>query len=116
MTPGPYDLDLHRGATFAGLVLACQDAASEPVDLTGWTAQAEVRKTNGSATVVLDLAPVISNGPEGEVTLPEIRETETLDLPPGNYVWDLLLTDTAGKRTGPYVTGIFTIHRTVTRP
>ncbi len=87
-----------------------------PVDLTGLTPEAEVKRTSGSS-VALDLNPSVTNASIGEITIPPMTTTETQDLDfVGTFNWDLVLRDGGGGRTGPYVKGPFLVSDNITQP
>lgn len=115
MKPGKKDLTIRRGATYRGFIFVCQDAAGEAVDLTGWTAEAVVRKKPGAA-VVLDLEPEITDAEAGEVTIPERTPEETLALTSTEYSWDLVLIDTEDRRRGPLLCGRVNVTNIITTP
>lgn len=64
MSAGQYDLEIEQGATLR-LTFYCYDPDGVVFDLTGYAARAKVRAPD----VVLDLAPVVSDAPAGEVTI-----------------------------------------------
>ncbi len=87
-----------------------------PVDLTGLTPEADVKRTSGSS-VALDLNPSVTNAAIGEITIPPMSTTETQDLDfVGTFNWDLVLRDGGGGRTGPYVKGPFLVSDNITQP
>jgi hypothetical protein len=114
MTPAVHDLELKIGTTFGPVLLRCKDGAGEAVDLTGWTAYADVRVKPGAA-VVFGLAPAISDAAAGEITLGKTDE-QTAALTPGRYKWDLILETPDGKRLGPYVAGACIVSQPITKP
>lgn len=114
MTPGPLDLTLWRGATFGPVVVTCLDGAGAAVNLTGWSAFADVRVAAGKRKV-LDLQPAILVGTDGKVTIPGFTDEQTTGLPHGSFVWDLILEQPAGERLGPILAGSFVIKTAVTR-
>jgi len=90
-------------------------ATDHPVDLTGYTAGAVVRR-NSLADVALDLNPSITNATNGEITIPAITSAATRDLDfTGTFRWDLVLLNGALERFGPYVTGPFTVSDNITQ-
>lgn len=115
MIPAPKNFNLYRGSTFPSKTFrALEEDQVTPVPLIGYTAHAKVR-LRVSGPVIIDLLPFISDEVNGEITTPAISDENTLALPCGNYIWDLLLEDPAGARTGPYVAGTFTITTAVAR-
>ncbi len=116
MVPAPFPLTLYRGATFGPLVItALQEDQVTPVDLTGgWLVYAKVRKTP-TGPVLIDLAPTVTNGAIGEITIPAIPDETTEDSPGGNFVWDLLLERPTGEVVGPFLAGAFVVTTAVSR-
>ncbi len=110
------DVDEPSGVYSAnGAVTGVATANDNPVDLTGYGVEAQVRRTSKSTNIVLDLAPFISDPTVGEITIPSLTSTQTKALTlTGDFRWDLMLTNT-GNRFGPYVVGKFTISDLITK-
>jgi len=91
-------------------------ADDNPVNLTGYTPEAQVRR-NPRASVILDLAPTVTNAATGEVTIPAITTANTTLITSfGTFYWDFVLKVTAsGERLGPFVAGTFTISDSITQ-
>jgi len=88
-----------------------------PVDLTGWTAAAQVRSNKPDTTVLVDMSDHIVLTSEGDVSV-TLPASVTVDLSTGGLtqgVWDLELTETAGGRVVRLVEGKVTISQDVTR-
>lgn len=90
-------------------------ATDHPVDLTGYTVEAVVRR-NSSADITLDLNPSITDAVNGEITIPPIGSSDTEDFDfVGTFRWDLMLI-AGGNRFGPYVKGPFVVSDNITQP
>src|SRR5882762_3216973 len=89
---GTLNLTLIRGCTFEIMTLTMLGTDGNPVNLTGFTAAAEVRVSSGT-TVIIDLVPSITNAAGGEITIPAINDETTFTYVIGLYSWDLLLED-----------------------
>jgi hypothetical protein len=113
--PAPLNLKIITGIIFGPVILKAKDANNAPVNLTGWKPFAEVRKKPG-ASVIIDLAPVLSDALNGEITIPKWTDEQTYDLKLGDFQWSLILEDPAGDRRGPYIQGSFIITATPTKP
>jgi hypothetical protein len=92
-----------------------------PADLTDWIPYAEVKTDPESTSVILDLAPIISQPDIGEVTIPAIQDEQTILLPSGSggklkCKWDLIFQVPTGERIGPYIAGSFLIKSIITEP
>ena|SRR5437867_4880898 len=94
---GTLNLTLTKRCTFESVVLVMKDANSNPVNITGYTVAAQVRDIPGG-TVVINLAPTITNAAGGEVTIPLIDDETTDTYTAGSYQWDLLLEDGSDNR------------------
>lgn len=104
MTPANIDLSIDRGVRFGPVTLTCLDGSNVAVDLTGYTAYAQVRD-RPTGGLVFDLEPEISDPGAGIITISK-TQAQTDAMSDGiNYGWDLMLEDAAGVRTGPYFAG-----------
>jgi hypothetical protein len=92
-------------------------ADDNPVDLTGYSAEAKVRRSEKiGSEMVLDLQPTITNFSFGEITIPAISkdDTEAIDII-GEFKWDLVLVNTGTQeRFGPFARGQFLISDNIT--
>lgn len=88
------------------------DNDGEVVTLTGYTGAAKMRKhytSTNSASFTVSI-----NEDLGKVTLTMAR-TDTANLTPGRYVYDLELTDTVSNVVSRAVEGVVTVTPEVTR-
>lgn len=115
MSRSTLNLEILKGTTFGPIQITCKDAAGVAVPLAGWSAYAEVRKTE-KGPVILDLLPVIvSNDAVGLVTLPAVAWSATSDLQEGAAQWDLILEDPTGRRLPPFLGGSVSIVLPITQ-
>lgn len=116
LEPTVVDLSMTRGLTWPGARFTCRDPdTNEIVDLSGYTAFAEVRFKPGDP-LILDLTPSIDDAPGGLVVLPKISKEETVNAPRGGYSWDLTFQRTSdGERFGPFAIGTFDIREIDTK-
>jgi hypothetical protein len=93
-SPGTYDLAPYRGDDYGWRFVLWQDTAkTQPVDLTGCTAKAEIRdKSNG--TKIAALTSVVTMPNTITVTL-----TAAVSRTAPNGKWDLQVTFPTGVRT-----------------
>lgn len=102
MSAGQYDITVEQGATFEE-TLSITDEDGDPVDLSGMTARAQIRKTYSDPTVIASfVATVETPATDGIVTM-KMTAANTALLPvasatgylkvPTNYVYDLELVD-----------------------
>lgn len=103
------NLLIDQGATYS-TQLNIADSSGNAVDLTGYTASAQIRKHYSSRTNIPFVASVNSSG---KVTL-SLTANTSARLAAGRYVYDVELTDTSG-RISRIVEGIVTINPNVTR-
>ena len=108
------DLEITAGTTFGPVVITCKDSDAAPIDLTGWTVWAQVRKTT-LGEIAHDLSPIISDPTAGKITIAQTDE-QTATIKAGAFQWDLLLENSEGERLGPIVAGACNIIRAITQP
>ena len=90
-------------------------ATNSVIDLTGYAAEARVRRTVNSSDILIDLNPSVTNPTGGQVTIPAITAVNTNKLGfTGQFMWDLVLTN-GGDRFGPYLTGPFVVADNITQ-
>jgi hypothetical protein len=98
-------INAYSGATLS-LSFTAKDEDGDPVDLTGYTARAEVRPTISSSTITLNLSPTIPTPANGVISI-NIADEVTALIEPGAYVWGLVLVTPAGGvipiESGPIV-------------
>lgn len=98
-------VNAYSGATLS-LSFTCKDENGDAVNLTGYTARAEVRPTISSSTITLNLAPTIPTPANGIISV-IIADEVTALIEPGAYVWGLVLVTPAGGvipiESGPIV-------------
>lgn len=114
----PFSTDpngVYLPATYTGAATV----TNNPVDLTGYSAEAKVRRSNKvGAEVLWDLAPVVTSPIVGQVTIPAISKSDTEDFEfLGENRWDfVLVNDLSGERFGPYAMGRFVVSDNITQP
>jgi hypothetical protein len=103
---------IDQGADFSTTV-TISDSNGDALDLSSYTALAQVRKTYESTTSTAFAATFASDRTTGQITI-SLTDTQTSDLESGRYVWDLLITDALGTKTR-VVEGIATVNPSVSR-
>ena len=90
------DLQIQQGADYAGTVTVAYTDGS-PLDLTGWTAQSQLRKgiADCNAEVIYEIGTTILAPDKVILNIPN-AVTTTLK---GRYAWDLDLTNPEGGIT-----------------
>ena len=103
---------IDQGANFSTTV-TIEDGNSSALDLTGYTALAQIRKTYQSTTATNFTSTFDADRTTGLITI-SLTDTQTAALEEGRYVYDLLITDLSGTKTR-VVEGIVTVNPSVSR-
>jgi hypothetical protein len=109
--PGQHNIAVQRRADF-DLQLQFKDSADAPIDLTGWTAYAQVWN-RGRSTKYADFAITYVNRAQGTIKI-ALTDTQTAAFPDEAY-YDVMLEDTAGLRNY-YLEGIVYVSEGYTAP
>jgi hypothetical protein len=116
MAAGNYDLVIEQGATFYQEII-WKDSSETPIDLTGYTARMQVRKTVKSSDTILSLTTengrITLGDDAGTITL-EVDAEDTADLTEFCGVYDLELEAGDGTVTR-LLQGQIEVSREVTR-
>jgi hypothetical protein len=99
--PGIYKLRVYQGATL-DRTFTWKDSAGVAINLTGFTAAAQIR-TKIDGALLLDMTTansrIVLGGAAGTIQLLVVSDDTRALKPVKNGVWDLELTDAAGKVT-----------------
>lgn len=114
MTPTIQHLTIFRGIAYDPGLLRYVDSTGNAVNIAGWTANAEVRRTP-CGTLLFDLLPSISNGANGEITIAQ-NSARTANFDPCRAGWDLVVTAPNGERYGPIYAGRVAVSNLHTQP
>jgi hypothetical protein len=122
--PVRVDIDVYKDRDFKKTIVV-NDSEGEPIDMTSWTFNAQIRPTLGSTTLlaqfVIDETATVS----GTIVL-SLADTTIIDLEiinaialgsvatSANAAWDLVVVDSLSDRYS-LIEGIATIHETVSR-
>ena len=87
---------IDQGADFS-VTVNVADVDGTTLDLAGYTAAAQIRKTYGSSSVSSTFSTSIAEA-SGQVTL-SLTDTQTSALDSGRYVYDLNVTSSGGQTT-----------------
>lgn len=107
------ELFVDQGTTFNTVINLNDDTTNTPINVYGYSANSQMRRSYYSANISANITCSFSNTANGELTL-SLTPGETANLRPGRYVFDV-------KTTDPYNTvsrvleGIITIIPQVTR-
>ena len=87
---------IDQGSDFT-TVISLTDSNGDILDLTGYTALAQIRKIHGSTTLAGTFTTsLVAN--TGQLTL-SLTDVVTAAMTSGRYVYDVLLTDASGDKT-----------------
>ena len=91
------NLVINAGATFSQQFDLAQSDDSSPLDLTGYTIAAQLRKHAGSSNLTAFTATAMDavNG----LILISLTPVQTTSLKTGRHVYDIVITDAAGDKT-----------------
>ena len=104
------NLVIDQGTTFS-VIIGYDDLAGNPVDLTGYTARSQMRKSYYSSNATSFTAN-ISSAIDGEITL-SLTATETANIKSGRYLYDVEIA--SGNTVIRVVEGIVTVMPEITR-
>lgn len=111
MVPARHDLTVYRDRDYSR-VFVFQDSDGVIIDLTGYSAKAQIRPEKDSSTLTESFG-IDLDGSAGKITI-SLTDEQTLALASGKFWWDLALTDPSGLRQS-YVEGSVFVKATVTR-
>lgn len=100
---------IEQNATFDPVVRLKIKGTDDPVDLTGFTALMQIRKTRGDDTVLVQLSTDSLPEDDGTITIDALNgllvlfidDAVTATFPEGYGVYDILLTAPSGRRSRP---------------
>jgi hypothetical protein len=105
------NLVIDQGTTFSTTITMMDDNGNL-IDLTGYSANSQIRKHYTSTTAVNFSAEI--NVSTAEITL-SLTNIQTANLTAGRYVYDVEVSDTYSNTVSRVVEGIVTITPNVTR-
>lgn len=103
---------IDQGANFSTTV-TITDSNGNALDLTGYTALTQIRKTYESTTATSFTSTFDSDRTTGKITI-SLTNAQTTALDYGRYVYDLIITDAVSVKTR-VVEGIATVNPSVSR-
>lgn len=109
--PGQYNITVQRRADY-DLSLQFKDSTGAAINLTGWTAYAQVWDA-GRTDKVADFTVTYTNRAQGQIKI-ALSDTDTTDFPNEAY-YDVMLQDTNGLRHY-YLEGIVYVSEGYTAP
>lgn len=107
------NLIINAGATFSQVFNLEGTETNSSLDLTGYTASAQIRKHAASSNAVSFTVDVTQPPTLGQIII-SLTATQTSSLKPGRYVYDILITDEYSSKTR-IVEGMVLVSEGVTR-
>jgi hypothetical protein len=101
-----------QGSLFRNSVTVTQ-TAGDPLNLTGYTAASQMRKSYNSS-IGYNLNATIINALEGKLRL-ELTTEQSRSIPPGRYLYDVEITSIATGEKTRVVEGIVIINPEITK-
>jgi len=110
------DFNIYQGQNW-GCTLIRKDSNRDPVDLTGWTAQMQIRRRKGG-DVLYDLtsdpaAGITITAATGTVAI-ALTAAQTAAIKVGNLVYDFFMVNAGATETVCILEGELTVHQAVT--
>lgn len=116
MAAGFHHFIIEQGATFQN-TLTLKDSADAVINLTGFSAEMDLRKNQDDSSEVITLTVangrISMGGAAGTITL-TISSSDTASLTVGDGVYDIELTDASGK-VDRILEGTYSIRGNVSR-
>lgn len=116
MSAGTLKLVIDQGATYKN-TLTWLDSTSSPVDLTGYSAQMQIKASEKSSAALIELTDVngrIILGTTGGTIVLSLTPAETAALTFSKASYDLFLTDSSGAATR-LVQGAVQLNKSITK-
>lgn len=107
------ELYIDQGSTFNSIIHLTDDATNSPINVSGYTANSQIRRSYYSANISANITCTFSNTANGELTL-SMTAAETANLKAGRYVFDVKTTSNSNV-TSRIVEGIINVTPGVTR-
>ena len=110
---GYVELYIDQGSNFRNVINITDDLTNTPINVYGYSAQSQLRRSYYSANISANLTCTFSNTANGELTL-TMSAANTANIRAGRYVFDVKLTDTSNV-ISRILEGIITVNPSVTR-
>ena len=105
-------LIIDQNSTFSAEVTIYGDTRY-PLDLTGYTAAAQMRKSFGSTSYTAFTCTIQTPRSNGKVSL-YLTDEQTAALKPGRYLYDVIVENATGEKFRA-IEGVITVNATITR-
>jgi hypothetical protein len=107
------NLVINAGSDFTQTFTLEGSDTNSPFNLTNYTVESQMRKWSGSSVAVSFNSTIVSPETLGKVII-GLASSETQDLKPGRYVYDILITDELGIKNR-VIEGMVIVREGVTR-
>lgn len=107
------ELYIDQGTTFNNVINITDDVTNAAINIYGYTATSQMRRSYYSANISANITCTITNASNGELTM-SMTSANTANIKAGRYVFDLKVTDTANT-TSRILEGIVNITPQVTK-
>lgn len=91
------NLIINSGSDFSQSFTLEGNDSNSSFDLTNYTVSSQMRKWAGSSSYTAFTAEVIAPSSEGQLLL-SLTSTQTKQLKPGRYIYDVVITDNYGVK------------------
>ena len=92
------NLTINTGATFQQTFSLENSSTNSALDLSGFSVSSQMRKHAGSTGVAATFTASISSAENGAIQV-GLTSTTTASIKPGRYVYDVIVSDSAGEVT-----------------
>lgn len=107
------ELFVNQGTTFRNVIYITDDTTNDVMNVAGYTAQSQIRRSYYSSNISANITCTFSNTANGELVL-TMDAANTANLRAGRYVFDVKTTDTSNT-VSRILEGIITVTPAVTR-
>jgi hypothetical protein len=112
--PGGYvELYIDQGTTFADTIHLTSDVTGANMNLSGYSARSQMRRSHYSQNASANLTCTIATPNSGQIAI-TLTSANTANLSPGKYVFDLEIESSTGVVTRP-IEGVIVVTPGVTR-
>lgn len=112
MAAAKYNLVIDQGSDFSQLFTVSKDGSV--LNLSGYSARAQLRKSRTSDTAAASFTTTIMNAAAGQLNI-SLANSVTKDLEPGRYFYDVEIYTTNDAQVTRIVTGEVTVTREYTK-
>lgn len=107
------NLVINSGSDFSQLFTLEGSDNNSPLNLTDFEVDAQMRKWSGSSTAINFTTSIVYPSTSGRILI-SLPSTETVNIKPGRYVYDILIIDSYGIKNR-VIEGMVLVREGVTR-